>query len=81
MTKSTRKPKTEILYQETYRKGEANIRQSLLPDRLPYMPQGVQIVSMELRKAGQVRVDGKVFEFQEVYVLCLPPPGELVIDD
>lgn len=65
--------KERVTYQETYRKGEANIRKELLPERLPYMPPGVTIVRMELRKAGSVEIDGETFEFQELYVLVKPP--------
>lgn len=61
--------KSRVLYEETYRKGEANIRKDLLPNRLPYFAVGVTLVSMELRKAGKVEIDGEVFEFQDIHVL------------
>lgn len=68
--------KSRVLYEETYRKGEANIRKDLLPDRLPHFTAGTKLVSMELRKAGRVEIDGEVFEFQEIYGLCTPPPED-----
>lgn len=64
--------KSRVLYEETYRKGRANIRKDLLPERLPYFAKGTTLVSMELRKAGWVEIDGEELEFQELYVLVKP---------
>lgn len=61
--------KSRVLYEETYRKGKASIRKDLLPGRLPYFAAGTTLVSMELRKAGRVEIDGEEFEFQLIYVL------------
>lgn len=57
------------LYRETYKKGAAVIRESLLPDRLPYMPEGWRITKMELIAAGKKELtSGEVVEYQEVRV-------------
>jgi hypothetical protein len=65
--------KERILYAETYRKGEANIRKDLLPDRLSYFAEGSKLVSMEIRKAGRIEIDGAELEFQDIRVICTPP--------
>lgn len=64
--------KSRVLYEETYRKGRASIRKDLLPERLPYFAEGTKLVSMELRKAGWVEIDGEKFEFELVYILIKP---------
>lgn len=64
--------KSRVLYEETYRKGQASIRKDLLPERLPHFAAGTKLVSMELRKAGLVEIDGEELEFQELYVLVKP---------
>lgn len=64
--------KSRVLYEETYRRGQANIRKDLLPERLPYFAKGTTLISMELRKAGRVEIDGEELEFQLIYVLCKP---------
>lgn len=74
--KSLRPSRARVLYEQTYRKGDAVIRKELLPEKLPYFTAGTKIVSMEVRKAGRVEIDGEEFEFQEIYVLCTPPPEE-----
>lgn len=61
--------KSRVLYEETYKKGQAKIRKDLLPDRLPYFAAGVTLVSMELRRAGRVEIDGEKYEFQYLYVM------------
>jgi hypothetical protein len=62
-----------VLYEETYRKGTAKIRTDLLPERLPYFAEGSTMVSMEMRKAGCVEIDGEEFEFQDIHVIVRPP--------
>lgn len=51
----------------TYEAGAATIRKELLPARLPYMSQGWQIDSMEMRAAGQLS-DGREFQDLRVYL-------------
>jgi hypothetical protein len=66
-------PRERVTYTETYRKGEAKIRASLLPDTLPHFTPGTTLVGMELRKAGTVEIDGETFEFQDLHILVRPP--------
>jgi hypothetical protein len=63
-----KKPKERVLYEEYYKKGAVRIQKDLLPERLPYMPEGAQIVSMEIRKAGTIEADGERLEFQDIHV-------------
>lgn len=67
--------KPKETYRETYRAGEARIRESLLPDRLPYMKPGWTIESMELRAAGTMS-DGREFQDVRIY-LRESTPAEL----
>lgn len=61
--------KEKVTYQEKYRKGSRMVRQALLPERLPYMQDGWRISSIEMRSAGEVEIDGKKYEFQDLHVL------------
>ena len=63
------KVKERVLYEETFKKGQAKIRKDLLPANLPYFTPGTILVSMELRRAGRVEIDGEVYEFQDVHVV------------
>lgn len=65
--------KERVTYEETYRKGAANIRKELLPESLPYMRPGTKVVSMGLERAGVVEIDGEELEFQVVRVISRPP--------
>jgi hypothetical protein len=65
--------KERVTYEETFRKGAAKIRTDLLPERLPYFAEGSTMVSMEMRKAGRIEIDGEEFEFQDIHVVVRPP--------
>lgn len=62
----------KIVYSEKYKKGTI-VRDSLLPDRLPYMPVGAKIFRMELKSAGNIIIDGEEFEYQDIRVISYNP--------
>ena len=64
-----------ILYRESYRPGSRRVREDLLPQRFPYMVKTARIKSIEVRAAGQVEVEGRTLEFQDVRVLVDPEGG------
>lgn len=57
--------KPREIYKETILPGAGAIRKELLPDRLPYMPEGWKVDAIEVRAAGRLD-DGR--EFQDVRV-------------
>lgn len=68
----TPKPgKPREIYKETFKPGAANVRKELLPDRLPYMPEGWKVDAIEVRAAGRLD-DGR--EFQDVRVYSREEP-------
>lgn len=76
-----RAPKERVTFEMTYKKGQANIRKELLPERLPYFSPGATLVSMEIRRAGTIEIDGEELEFQYIRVLCRPvPQSEVVVN-
>jgi len=54
------------VYKETYRKGAAVVRESLLPDSLPYMDKAFRVSGIEIRAAGKM-ADGREFQDVRVY--------------
>jgi hypothetical protein len=61
--------KTKVIYQEKYRKPYPTIRESLLPDTLPYFTEGSMLVRIEVLTAGKVQdQQGCVLEFQDIRV-------------
>lgn len=52
-------------YRESYRKGAALVRESLIPERFPFTPAGWRVDAIELMAAGSLD-DGR--EFQEVRI-------------
>ena len=68
-------PRERVLYEETYKKGAAKVRTDLLPATLPYLSAGTTLVSIDIRKAGRVEIDGEELEFQDLHILVRPPKG------
>jgi hypothetical protein len=63
----------KITYSEKYKKGTI-VRDSLLPERLPYMSSGAKIFRMELKQAGNIMIDGEEYEFQDIRVISYYAP-------
>lgn len=63
--------KERLLYEETYRKGAANISIGFLPT-LPHVAAGFKVHSANILKAGRIEcADGVEREFQVIrFVLC-----------
>lgn len=65
--------KPVVIYEEKYRKPYIPIRQSLLPDTLPYLTVGTILTRMEIRGMGTIReVNGSITEFQDIRVFTKP---------
>jgi hypothetical protein len=61
----------KITYMEKFKKPYISIRESLLPNTLPYLTEGTVIRKMEIMALGKADIGNEEWEFQDIRVFTI----------